>query len=46
MTKRPMTIPWPIFIGDYRLDKERKQDEGKDLREGNEVELFDILNNS
>ena len=31
------------FIGDYRLDKERKQDEGKDLREGNEVELFDIL---
>src|SRR3982074_1130016 len=31
------------FVGDYRLDKEREQDEGKDLGEGNEVKLFDIL---
>src|SRR6266566_5466996 len=31
------------LIGDYSLDKEREQDEGEDLRKGNEVELFDIL---
>ncbi len=31
------------FIGDYSLDKQREQDEGKNLRKGNEVELFDIL---
>ena len=31
------------FIGDYGLDKEREQDKGEDLRKGNEVEFFDIL---
>jgi len=31
------------LIGDYSLNKERERGEGEDLRKGNEVELFDTL---